>query len=625
MNIGSKNGAAALTVTTVVNGLNQSGVLNYAVAGASGSSAITIGAVTIGVGANSLSAYGSTSVAVTIDQGASAYLTPLQVSFSSSCANAGYSSITPAVLTVAGVATASYKDNGCAGPDVISISVNGLALSTTATINVDAPALGSIQFISASPTVIALAHTGGVGRSETSTVTFKVVDQQGNPIAAPVSFALNTGVGGVKLPVSSGNSDRTTGLVSTIVQSGTIATPVLVTASATVGSNSISTQSDNLSISTGIADQWHFTVTPAIHNFEGADQDNVTNTISILSADHFGNPVPDGTTVQAITQYGSVQPQCNTIAGKCQVTYTTQNPRPDFDYPNFINTTPAVHVNATAAFPYAIPFNVHHIVNRLSVLAYAVGEESFRDLAGNGYATGAEGTLDTQDASGNSTDIGEAFLDNAMNLTDAQNSGDGYEVAGAYDATVDSYIDFNGNGIRDGKDGQYEGILCLPSYTAPKGSVFPDYSSPCATTKSQSVNVFRNTHLVLSGSHALITIVSPGGANKAFSLGGCINGAAGINPVTVYVSDEYYNVMPAGTTITIAATDGTIVGGKTYTVGDSTAFYSSFNTEIDADGSWSGGAAGVGSCNDTTLTGAFTVTVTTPKNNTTVLSVDITN
>jgi len=52
-----------------------------------------------------------------------------------------------------------------------------------------------------------------------------------------------------------------------------------------------------------------------------------TTEITVRLADLANNPVRDGTTVQFRTEYGRVQPSCNTADGTCTVTWNSQEPR----------------------------------------------------------------------------------------------------------------------------------------------------------------------------------------------------------------------------------------------------------------------------------------------------------
>src|SRR6266581_1913175 len=167
-------GAATLTATSQVGTTAVTGSIGYSV----GAANVTITNFTFGVGGAGqppLSAFGTTSVSVTVNSNGVPVTTSQTVTFTSPCASSLKAVLTSSVLTGAGgVATASYRDNGCGGTDVVTASVSGIVASSTLT--VIAPTAGSIQFISATPTSITLKGTGGAGRQESSQVIFKVVD-----------------------------------------------------------------------------------------------------------------------------------------------------------------------------------------------------------------------------------------------------------------------------------------------------------------------------------------------------------------------------------------------------------------------------------------------------------------
>src|SRR5206468_6170636 len=129
-----------------------------------------------------------------------------------------------------------------------------------------------------------------------------------------------------------------------------------------------------------------------------------TAVLTARLADHFGNTVPDGTAVNFITEGGSIGSSCTTTTGSCTATFTSQNLRPTN--------------------------------GRVSVLAYAVGEEGFSDTDGDGLADKVPNEL--VDANGVSTDMPEAFLDSNEN---------GVRDGG------ETFIDFNNNGNYDAADG----------------------------------------------------------------------------------------------------------------------------------------------------------------------------
>ncbi|MDZ7685169.1 MAG: hypothetical protein U5O39_09385 [Gammaproteobacteria bacterium] len=79
------------------------------------------------------------------------------------------------------------------------------------------------------------------------------------------------------------------------------------------------TLSDQLSVNTGIADQNSMSISSSQFALEGENEEGTKATITIRLADLFNNPVRDGTTVQFRTEYGSIQPSCNTSEGVCSV------------------------------------------------------------------------------------------------------------------------------------------------------------------------------------------------------------------------------------------------------------------------------------------------------------------
>ena len=112
--------------------------------------------------------------------------------------------------------------------------------------------------------------------------------------------------------------------------------------------------------------------------------------MTISLADRQGNPVPDGTSVNFVTQGGvMIPPFCTTgtVAGnsQCQVTIRTQNPRP---------TT-----------------------GRIKILAYASGEEDFTDNNFN----------NVYDAGDTFNDLGNAFRDDNEDGT-YNSANDGFTV-----------------------------------------------------------------------------------------------------------------------------------------------------------------------------------------------------
>jgi hypothetical protein len=587
----SSAGATTLNASSQVASAGVNGSLGFAI----GAANVTITSFTIGT--NPLSAFGTTSVAVTVNSAGVPVTSPQTVTFSSPCSGSGRAVLTSSVITGAGgIATASYRDNGCGGTDTITASVSGLATATQ-NITITVPTAGSIQFVSATPTAITLKGTGGVGKQETSQVIFKVVDTGGNPLSTSqtVNFSLSTSVGGITFAnnqtTATATSDPTTGQAFVTVQAGTIATPVRVLASTVSGGVTLSTQSDQLTISTGIPDQSNFSLSASTFNIEGFNFDGTTTVLTARAADHFSNPVPDGTAVNFVAEGGSIGPSCITTNGACTVTMTSQALRPTN--------------------------------GRVTVLAFAIGEEGFTDTDGDGLADATE----LVDANGVSTDIPEAFVDSNEN--------------GVRDAS-ETPFDFNQNGAYDAADGKYNGVLCNDT----TGTSTP--AGVCSTSKS--IHVFRNLPIIFSGSTAVITFFdalhNPIVPTTGIVFPPC-DPSTPFTPssadVFVNVTDGNGNAMPAGTSVAFTSSSGTIgTTPTTFSVPNTTACLSGFagcpasaavppftNTiftylvTVRTSATQSGSAAPF-TCSSAT-TGSFTVTVTTPKNIVTNRSFKLTN
>jgi hypothetical protein len=319
--------------------------------------------------APTVSAYGSTALDVNVTGASSS--SPISVAFASTCAAAGKAVISPSTQVLsAATGSVTYQDKGCNSIDRISATIVGTSQQKTLDLTVQAPATQSIQFVSASPDTICLA---GSGCSASSIVSFKVTDQFGNPVQGQgVDFALDIpGVADLSFVHGSTNS---LGVVDVSVLSKTIPTPVRVKASVT--GTALTTVSNVLAINAGLPTQNAMSFSAAAYNIDGMDKDGVPSAIRVQLNDRFGNPVPNGTAVSFVAEGASVIPaRCTTADAVCAVTFVSSNFRP--------------------------------ANGRVTVVAYAQGEESFSDTNGNNLFDA--GTADTF------SDLGEVFIDKNEN------------------------------------------------------------------------------------------------------------------------------------------------------------------------------------------------------------------
>ncbi len=554
-------GAAALAGNEVV-----AGSVNVVVA----ATAVTLGTLVPQI--SPLSAYGTTVLSVPI--GGVAATVPVNVRFTSNCASLvpARATITALVTSVNGVARATYVDQGCGGADQITATVDGSTVSTSASLAVVAPTVANVQFVSATPTVIALKGTGGVqgpgslAFPEISIVRFRVVDQAGNAVTVPtnVSLRLSNDTGGITIDGVAGPVTRQTdasGEVSVQVQSGTIPTPLWVIASISSDTTSLTTNSVQLAVSTGQPIQSRFSLSATEFNIEGWSYDNVTAEVLLIAADAMGNPAPDGTAISFVSDAGLIEANCQTgvanpsrplpggqnrVAGMCASQLVSQGLRP--------------------------------ANGRFRAGAFAVGEEHYTDTNSN-----------------NRYDLGEAFNDQ------------GY-----------FYLDRNENGAYDA------GERIIPYLTAQSGACAanPLTSSVPATCDGVwgRAHVRQQATFVFSGSFGFFrsspTFTAPNATNIAtsYSLGASCSAF-----VSFWLQDLNGNPMPARTTVRldVAAAPGLVlVPAGEQVVPSSNARGGTLHSFALA------GLPGIGG---TCLgTGPVLVRVTTPKGNTTDLFLSIT-
>lgn len=459
----------------------------------------------------------------------------LTINFTSACSLASNATLDAAVTTINGVASATFEDLSCAtafgNEDTIvaTASVNGTDITASHEVVIEAEGLGSIEFVSATPESIVLKGTGGQGKQESSTLTFIVKGELGNPLAQQtVNFKLNNTVGGLALTSATGITNAE-GRVSAKVTSGTVPAAVRVTASVTNTDNNqtIQTQSDLLSVNTGLPDQNSITIALSTLNPEARNRIGEQVTISAYMADSFNNPVPDGTTVNFTTEGGSIESSCNTVSGTCSVLWTSQEP--------FVDN------------------------HRITILATAIGHESFVDVNGNNYFDSDDGTVATGINNISSgfdrvTGLSSGFVDMSEVWRDDNENREydsGEQILGA-----------NDNNEFDEPDGKFNGPQC-------EGNLCADESQG----ELKSITVRKAAVLITSSSNAKYRITDTN-SNEVYrssfdntATGNSIVLASGANTtLRVELSDTADQVLPEGTIISISASSATYIGPDSITI-----------------------------------------------------------
>ena len=459
-------------------------------------STFTNGVILVGIGSSTLSAGGTTTLQVNIvDSDGNLATNSVDVNFSSPCIGQGTATITTPVTTSTGTAVTSYTAAGCTGSDLITARavVSGATLTATATLNVAADTVQSIAFNSVDQSLIQLAGTGG---DETATVTFQVFGASGSPVSGVnVTFSLPTAVGGLSLTPTTATSDSN-GFVSTVVQAGTVATTVRVTA--TITTPNLSAQSNQLTVSTGLPDQNSMSLSTSVLNPDAWLTDGTEVTITARMSDAFNNPPPVGTAITFTTEGGSIGSQCTTDAtGACSVSWFSQNPRPTN--------------------------------GRVTILATAIGNESFSDTNGSGLFEVTDqfsiaGCTGSNVPALNCDDVAEAYLDSNEN--------------GVRDSS-EPFIDFDQDGNYDAADGIYNGVLCSASALA---------SADC---NRNSVTVREDLVIAMSSRNSVLLFNETSGTVND----GTLDVTGGAQSLSITVQDENGQAMPFGTTV-VSTIDG---------------------------------------------------------------------
>ena len=495
-------------------------------------------------GSPTLSAYGQTGIHVHLKNAIAG--TPVTVAITSGCAATGKAILTPSTATTtSGIADFTYRDNGCGATtdtDTLQASITGSASTAPLALTIAPPTANSITFVSASPTSIYLK---GSGYAETSNVIFKVLDTAGNGLPGQsVQLKPTTSAGGLTvdgvvysdpLAFETKVSDSN-GQVSVLVNSGTIPTPVRIVASLTSPST-ITTVSSSLSIAVGLPSQLNFSLSQGTRNIEGFNIDGTKNTYSIIASDRLGNPVPAGTSINFIAEGGQVVQNAFTTID------TSGNARATA---NFISSTPR-------------PAD-----GRITVLAYALGEESFIDLNGtNVYAAGDP-----------FQDLGDIYLDrlynNFYNSNDDQfistslsgNTSACAAIPPAYQSLLKTDVSI------PSRPGTCDGVW---------GKAYVRRAVETVLSTSDAYPLWYSAPGGLYGGSCVSLIVPPGYSSDASEtpitgsfiplLGAGLSGVGASSTYSFLVADSNtirLNPMAAGTTIAAAATTGvtaTILGG----------------------------------------------------------------
>ena len=560
--------------------------------------------VTVLANPTSLTANGTSTITATVkDSNGNMVADGTSVTFSLSSVAYGSLSNTT-VTTAAGVATTTFTAGSVSGSVTITATSGGN--SNTASLTVGTVSAGSIQFVSATPTILGIK---GAGQSETSTIQFLVNDVNGNPVnGAVVSFVMtgpNGGefIGDIDSTPTTASAATVNGIASVILNSGTIAGTVTITATTTIANGPISTSATPLSIGGGVPSATHFSLGRTIANLEGFGWINLQSIVDAFIADRFGNyNVLTGTAFSFYTEAGAIDRQgitgedinnachgpapdqgCN--AGAAGALLRTQDPMPQDVPPALAGDALSIYFGGNEPFRVdALGITHNPRDGWVTIVAATKGEETFLDENLDGlftrsfkndkcpYSAGVICECDGGVVGGYA-----GFVFQGEKCSDAGKPG-GLRSEGFIDLPEDPFIDVNDDGLRD--DGQTLGHPFELFIDENGNGIFDSTNGKwdglyCQTVGcNKSKTIWKSTRMVFSGgpnfypnpdaNNCFNTIAQNPACNATFQLGSFATSTvvsvttgtvtSGNGTFTVIVGDENLNALQGGTTITVTAT-----------------------------------------------------------------------
>jgi hypothetical protein len=321
--------------------------------------------------------------------------------------------------------------------------------------------VGAITYSGTSAEAISIATIGDPVLPKLSTLTFTVVDASNQPVIGKlVDFKLTNSTGGIYLASDSDVTD-VNGQVTVILNAGSSHAVTSVRATvATEDKNGkpilISTSSQPISITTGIADQDSFqisidTFNPPAYNVNGEEV-----TVTAYVADQYQNPVANGTIVNFTAESGIIGSSCTTTAGVCSVKWISGGVRPGKSNPSLQRVNDIDPQSRTYDGWIEDDDCKKTICGMTTITAYTQGEGGFTDTNGNGeFDVLASGEPEPYVA------YSEVVRDDDWSDNGALSGTPSKNESGQY---VEYYADFNSNGAFDMAPASgYQGVVCSDS------------------------------------------------------------------------------------------------------------------------------------------------------------------
>ena len=371
----STSSAGNLVASATVGSVPVSGDLDFQ------TSAANVTLVNMTVAFPAISALQTTSISVEARiNGAIAGSGLVNATFSASCGS--FSPASALSNNVGSITTIYQAAVGCSGPITLTAQAPGAAAATS-TVNVSVAQAANIVFSSATvPLMVTSAAPSG---AKQSAIKFQVLDNVGTGMpgesvrltlaSQAVSAGVTFSVGGVASTAAQVVPADGSGFVSVTVSSGSLPTPVVVSA-ALVSVPAVVASSSGVAVTSGVPTQDKSSLSVDKFSLEALGTDGVQAQLTLRVADRLSNPIQSGTIVNFVASHGLVQGSCSINASsQCSVTFTSQGIRP--------------------------------ANGRVKILAYMDGEESFVDQNGDNIWQAGEPF----------NDVGSLFLDANENGT----------------------------------------------------------------------------------------------------------------------------------------------------------------------------------------------------------------
>jgi hypothetical protein len=332
------------------------------------------------------------------------------------------------------------------------------------TFQIDIIALGAINYEGADPGVL---FVRGSGQNESSTIRFKVVDTEDNPLSGVrVSFSLDNPPAGTSIAPSEALSDEE-GYVQTIISSGTTAGSAGITARAVLGEVEIEAPSASLPVVGAKPSRKGFDLLCERRNIGGfigrlGDQITVDRAYACTSVllDRFGNPVGVTQRVSYFSEGGVINSPQQSVpwdyvrvptppsdVGRVGTNYNPRTRPPcdtePLDEEPFFDQDGdcSVPINGCPEIPSGFCTD-NPRDGLVTIIAVTTGEEEFEDRNGNGQYDSGEPYWD----------LGEPYID--ANDNNEWDPGEFFQDLG-------SEQNPEGNGQYDGPNGQWDALTSI--------------------------------------------------------------------------------------------------------------------------------------------------------------------